>query len=253
MPEKTSFNLAGGAPPVLVMAFPVWLGVYSKGSLAEVEMAQAIQYILNAATVVQQKDGARIHVTLWCMGRSASKKNMSYKEALKCSACPGKYVAEVFCQDMVAVKKFSDCINDFRTHLKQGENKDTGMSFITRLKKKIEMHVNRDRFNLIEPRMITDGMQLSRALVSVAQKIGTANAPGSSMPQWMRVASQADILNLHSVEEGREDDGEMLSSEVVSDHWLTMFDRSRVIEAMADQETFHKIEAAIGRLFLVCM
>ena len=31
--------------------------------------------------------------------------------------------------------------------------------------------------------MISDGMQLSRALVSVSQKIGTANAAGSSMPQ----------------------------------------------------------------------
>ena len=96
-------------------------------------------------------------------------------------------------------------------------------------------------------RMISDAMQLSRALVSISQKIGTANAPGSSMPQWMRVASQADILNLHSVEEGREDDGEMLSSEIVSDHWLTMFDRSRVIEAMADRETFARIETATGK------
>ena len=53
MPEKTSFNIAGGAPPVLTLAFPVWLGVYSKGSLAEVEMAQAVQYVLNAATTVR--------------------------------------------------------------------------------------------------------------------------------------------------------------------------------------------------------
>lgn len=152
MPEKPSFNIVGVATPVLTLAFPVWLGVYSKGSLAEVEMAQAIQYVLNAATTVQQKDGARITVTLWCIGRSVSKKGMSYKEALKCSAIPGKYLAEVFCQDMNAVKKLSDCINDFRTHLRQGENKETGTSFITKLKKKIEMHVTRDRFNLIEPR-----------------------------------------------------------------------------------------------------
>tara|TARA_B100000900_G_C20586424_1_gene719778 strand:- start:1632 stop:2477 length:846 start_codon:yes stop_codon:yes gene_type:complete len=152
MPEKPSFNIVGAATPVLTLAFPVWLGVYSKGSLAEVEMAQAIQYVLNAATTVQQKDGARITVTLWCIGRSVSKRGMSYKEALKCSAVPGKYLAEVFCQDMNAVKKLSDCINDFRTHLRQGENKETGTSFITKLKKKIEMHVTRDRFNLIEPR-----------------------------------------------------------------------------------------------------
>ena len=121
----------------------------------------------------------------------------------------GKYVAEIFCQDLAAVKKFSDCVNDIKSHLKQGETKENGMSFISKLKKKIEMHVPRDRwlllytfiaifitnmytclfllnrFNLIEPRMLADGMQLSRALVSIAQKIGTANASGSSMPQCM--------------------------------------------------------------------
>ena len=154
MPEKPSFNIVGSATPALTLAFPVWLGVYSKGSLAEVEMAQAIQYVLNAATTVQQKDGARISVTLWCMGHSASKRGMSYREALKCSAIPGTYLAEIFCQDMSAVKKLSDCINDFRTHLRQGENKDSGTSFITKLKKKIEMNVTRDRFNLIEPRYL---------------------------------------------------------------------------------------------------
>jgi len=92
-------------------------------------------------------------------------------------------VAEIFCQDLAAVKKFSDCVNDVKSHLKQGETKENGLSFISKLKKKIEMHVPRDRFNLIEPRMLSDGMQLARALVSVAQKIGTANASGSSMPQ----------------------------------------------------------------------
>ena len=92
-------------------------------------------------------------------------------------------MAEIFCQDLNAVKKFSDCINDVKTHLKQGETKENGMSFITKLKKKVEMHVPRDRFNMIEPRMLSDGMQLSRALVSVAQKIGTANASGTSVPQ----------------------------------------------------------------------
>ena len=61
----------------------------------------------------------------------------------------------------------------------------------------------------------------------------------------MRVASQADILNLHSVEENREEDGEMLSNEVVSDHWQTMFGRDRVIQAMADEETFQRISEAV--------
>ena len=64
MPDKPSINIASPAKPVLTLAPPVWLGVYSKGSLAEVEMAQAIQYVLNAATMVQQKDDARIYVTL---------------------------------------------------------------------------------------------------------------------------------------------------------------------------------------------
>ncbi len=176
MPEKASINIAGAVKPVLTLALPVWLGAYTNGSLAEVEMAQAIQYVLNAATIVQQKDGARIYVTLWCMGRCASVRGMSYKEALLCSANPGKYVAEIFCQDIDAVKKFSDCLNDINVHLKMG-------AFITKLKKKIEMHVPRDRFNIIEPRMLSDGMQLSRALVSVAQKIGTANASNGTIPQ----------------------------------------------------------------------
>ena len=249
MPDKPSINIASPAKPVLTLALPVWLGVYSKGSLAEVEMAQAIQYVLNAATMVQQKDDARIYVTLWCMGRPTSVKNMSYKEALRCSANPGKYVAEIFCQDIASVKKFSDCLNDVRTHLKQGETKDYGMSFISKLKKKIEMSVSRDRFNLIEPRMISDGMQLSRALVSVAQKIGTANAVHSNVPQWIRVASQSDILNLHSVEEDREDSGELVSSEIISSHWQTMFGRDRVIEAMTDSDTYDRIKQAIEANF----
>ena len=61
----------------------------------------------------------------------------------------------------------------------------------------------------------------------------------------MRVASQADILNLHAVEERHEDEGEMMSSEIISGNWQTMFDRTRVIEAMADAETFAKIERAV--------
>tara|TARA_B100000900_G_C20586424_1_gene719777 strand:- start:660 stop:1412 length:753 start_codon:yes stop_codon:yes gene_type:complete len=63
----------------------------------------------------------------------------------------------------------------------------------------------------------------------------------------MRVASQADILNLHAVEEGHEDDGEMMSSEIISDHWHTMFDRNRVIEAVADRDLFQEIERAVGQ------
>ena len=90
-------NIAGAARPVLTLALPVWLGAYNKGSLAEVEMAQAIQYVLNAATTVQQKDGARIHVTLWCMGRSSSVRGMSYKQALLCSANPGRFVVSLLC------------------------------------------------------------------------------------------------------------------------------------------------------------
>ncbi len=54
-------------------------------------------------------------------------------------------MAEIFCQDLAAVKKFSDCINDIKSHLKQGETKENGISFISKLKKKIEMHVPRDR------------------------------------------------------------------------------------------------------------
>ena len=170
---------------------------------------------------------------------------MSYKEALACSANPGKYVAEVFCQDLEAVKKLSDCINDFKTHLRHGDTKENGASFITRLKKKIEMHVSRDRFLLIEPRMLADGMQLARALVSTAQKIGTANAAGSSMPSWMRNASLQDVLSLHTVEEHREENGEATNQEVISNNWLTMFDRNRVIRAVADDETFDIVEQAV--------
>lgn len=40
MPDKPSFNIVGAATPALVLAMPVWLGAYAKGSLAEVEMAQ---------------------------------------------------------------------------------------------------------------------------------------------------------------------------------------------------------------------
>ena len=92
MPEKPSINISGPVKPALTLALPVWLGVYAHGSLAEIEMAQAVQYILNAATTVQQQDGARIQVTLWCMGRCASMRGMSYKEALKCSANPGEWL-----------------------------------------------------------------------------------------------------------------------------------------------------------------
>ena len=106
---------------------------------------------------------------LMVYGKMCFGKGMSYKEALLCSANPGKYVAEIFCQDIDAVKKFSDCLNDINVHLKMG-------AFITKLKKKIEMHVPRDRFNIIEPRMLSDGMQLSRALVSVAQRLVPAMA-----------------------------------------------------------------------------
>lgn len=60
MPNKPSLNTTAGAVSALTLAFPVWMGAYSHGSLAEVEMAQAVQYVLNAATTVQQKDGARV-------------------------------------------------------------------------------------------------------------------------------------------------------------------------------------------------
>lgn len=63
MPDKPSQNAIRGVTPTLTLAFPVWMGAYSSGSLADVEMAQAVQYVLNAATIVQQKDGAQIKVS----------------------------------------------------------------------------------------------------------------------------------------------------------------------------------------------
>ena len=169
---------------------------------------------------------------------------MSYKEALLCSANPSKYVAEIFCRDMDAIKKLGDCISDFKSHLRHGDTKENGPSFISRLKKKIETHVNRDRFLLIEPRMLADGIQLSRALVMVAQKMGTVSSQGPLMPTWTRVASISDILKLHNVEENREENGETTNDEVISDNWMTMFGRNRVIRAVADDDTFDLIETA---------
>tara|TARA_B100000035_G_scaffold315440_1_gene336226 strand:- start:2849 stop:3421 length:573 start_codon:yes stop_codon:yes gene_type:complete len=61
----------------------------------------------------------------------------------------------------------------------------------------------------------------------------------------MRVASQSDIMNLHSVSEGRTETGEMISDEVISEYWHTMFSRDRVIEAMTDSATFQKIQEAV--------
>lgn len=141
MPDKPSFNVVGAATPALVLALPVWPGAYAMGSLAEVEMAQvcwplfiskkridryilttffcffiqAIQYILNAATTVQQKDGARIHVTLWCMGRSASVRGMSYKDALKCSANPGmaEFLLEIWFLSLIFLFSRQICGRNF--------------------------------------------------------------------------------------------------------------------------------------------
>ena len=38
-------------------------------------------------------------------------------------------MAEIFCQDLAAVKKFSDCVNDVKSHLKQGETKENGLTW----------------------------------------------------------------------------------------------------------------------------
>ena len=146
---------------------------------------------------------------------------------------------------MTDVKKFSDCVNDFKFHLSP-----LGLSFMSKLKKKIEMHVPRDRFNLIEPRMLSDGMQLSRALVSIALKVGSIEfnqSSGQAVPLWVRVASQADILNIHSVQERMNETGVVASEEVVNEHWVTMFGRDNMIDSMADETTKDLIKNAATR------